>query len=220
MNWKKSVFKTFKLYAVTDVKEPGDAILRKINDAYRGGADIVQLRSKTASDEALFLLGLKIRKIADRWEKLFFVNDRLDLALAVKADGLHVGQDDLPVKVIRRICKKAKAKIWLGKSTHSLRQALSAANEGVDYIGVGPIFETPTKPDYQAVGLPLIQEVKAKVSIPFVVIGGIDHHNISHVIAAGATRVAVVRAAFSGKDVYANTKKLRSKIERERNAGF
>ena len=210
MNWKKSAFKNFKLYAVTDLREENPEILKKVESAYRGGADILQLRSKTLSDAALYRLGIRWRKIADRFRKLFFVNDRIDLALAVEADGVHLGQDDLPAGGVRKILNGRS--IFVGRSTHSLEQALRAEREGVDYIGVGPIFETPTKPAYKPVGLDLIREVKHGIRIPFVCIGGIDTTNVGEVMEAGASRIAVVRALFGAHDVGEAARKLREAI--------
>jgi len=206
MNWKKKVFKNFKLYAITDLRAEDAGIFKKVEDAYRGGADIVQLRSKTLSDAALYRLGRRFRRIADRYRKLFFVNDRPDLALAVEADGVHLGQDDMPIEAARRIFRGKK--IFIGRSTHSLSEALRAVREGVDYIGVGPIFETPTKPTYLAVGVELIHQVKDRVQIPFVCVGGIDLENVRDVIAAGASRIAVVRAVFSAANVYQAARSL------------
>ena len=211
MNWKKKLLKNFKLYAITDLQREETEILRKVEAAYRGGADIVQLRAKTLSDEALYRLSLKFRKIADRYQKLLFVNDRPDLALAVRADGVHLGQEDLPMEALRRILQGRK--IFIGRSTHSLSQALQAQKEGADYIGVGPIFETPTKPATPAVGLRLIREVKKKIRIPFVCIGGIDPTNVRQVLLAGADRIAVVRAVFGARDVYRAAKNLREAME-------
>lgn len=211
MNWKKKAFDNFKLYAVTDLGEEDPDIFRKVEEACRGGADIVQLRSKTLSDGALYRIGVRFRRIADRHRRLFFVNDRPDLALAVKADGVHLGQEDLPLEGVRRILRGKK--LWVGRSTHSLKEALAAVREGVDYIGVGPIFGTPTKPDYRPVGLGLIRQVRQRVNIPFVCIGGIDRHNVGQVLAAGARRVAVVRAVFGERDVYQATVKLRKAME-------
>lgn len=213
MNWKKSVLKNFKLYAVTDIKDDGREILKKVEAAYRGGADIVQLRSKNVSDKALYQLGIRWRRVADKYRKLFFVNDRVDLALAVEADGVHLGQEDLPMVAFRKI---AGRQLFVGRSTHSLDEALRAEREGVDYIGVGPIFETPTKRTHKPVGLDLIRSVKKRIQIPFVCIGGIDLSNIRHVTGAGASRVAVVRAIFAAKDVYQKTKQLREALENDR----
>lgn len=212
MNWKKSVLKNFKLYAVTDIRDAGPEILKKVEAAYRGGADIVQMRSKNVSDAALYQLGIRWRKIADKFRKLFFVNDRMDLALAVEADGVHLGQDDLPMQAFRKIT--ARGELFIGRSTHSLHEALAAEREGVDYIGVGPIFETPTKPTYKPVGLDLIRAVKRRIQIPFVCIGGIDPSNIHYVVEAGGVRVAVVRAIFAAKDVTETTRKLREALEK------
>ncbi len=214
MRVKDSVFKEFKLYAVTDIQQVNLDVLDRIDAAYRGGADIVQLRSKTVSDSELYYLGLKIREIADRYAKLFFVNDRVDLACAVAADGVHLGQEDLPLARVKEICIRAGQHLWIGKSTHSLEQALSAEKEGADYIGVGPVFATPTKAHYPAVGTGLVSEVAKAVKIPFVPIGGINEQNMESVLKAGARRVAFVRAIFQNRSVYEATKRLREKIEK------
>ena len=216
MNWKRKVFASFKLYGVTDVREESRDILKKIDRAYAGGADIIQLRSKTLEDGALYRLGLAIRKIADRRKRLFFVNDRLDLALAVMADGIHLGQEDLPVAAVRKILKRVGIPMWIGKSTHNGAQARKAEAEGPDYIGIGPVFSTPTKPDYTPAGLARVRQAAAKIRIPWVAIGGIDLSNIETVLQAGARRIAVVRALFEKENTYEAACELRKKIE---NAG-
>ena len=197
---------------MTDIRQEDPELLRKVEAAYRGGADVIQLRSKALSDAAMYRLGVRWRKIADRFRKLFFVNDRLDLALAVEADGVHLGQDDLSVEGVRKILHGRA--IFVGRSTHSLDQALRAEREGADYLGVGPIFETPTKPAYKAVGLDLIRQVSRRIRIPFVCIGGIDESKIEQVRAAGGSRVAVVRAIFGARDVTESTRKLREALEK------
>ncbi len=194
MNWKKECFKNFKLYGITDVKGDGGTILNQIAKAFEGGVDIVQLRSKTLMDASLIRLGLKVRKIANQYRKLFIVNDRVDLALAVEADGVHLGQDDMPLALARRL---VRAPMIFGKSTHSLRQAIQAKREGADYIGFGPIFSTPTKLNYAPIGSGEIEAVHKQMSLPIVCIGGINQSNIEQILAAGAKRVAVVRAIFS-----------------------
>jgi len=210
MGWKEEVFDHFRLYAVTDLRNENSDVLSRVEAAYRGGVDIVQLRSKVLSDAALIRLGLKIRQIAGKSRKLFFVNDRMDLALATGADGVHLGQDDMPVCVARKIAKQAGRKVWIGKSTHHLKQALAAVREGADYIGVGPVFATPTKPQVRSVGLRFVRQAAAKIQIPWVAIGGIDLGNIREVVAAGASRVAVVRAIFASKDPEAAARELRT----------
>ena len=211
MNWKKSLFANFKLYAVTDLPAFDPQIFKKVEAAYRGGADIVQLRSKSLTDTELYRVGTRFRKIARRFRKLFFVNDRLDLALALEADGVHLGQDNLPLDTVRKILKGRK--LFIGRSTHSLSQALRAVKEGHDYIGVGPIFETPTKPAYRPVGLDLIRKVAKRVRLPFVVIGGIDRERLQPVMEAGAKRVAVVRAIFGTRNTFQATRALREEMD-------
>ena len=209
MDWKEKVFEGFRLYAVTDLRTEGGEVLKKIEAAYRGGADIVQLRSKALPDAALIRLGLVIKKIAAKYRKLYFVNDRVDLALMTGADGVHLGQEDVPVRVARRLAKQTGRKIWIGKSTHSLKQALAAVSEGADCIGVGPVFRTPTKPDARPAGLQFVKQAAVKIQIPWVAIGGIDFRNIRDVIGAGASRVAVVRAIFNARDPESAARKLK-----------
>ena len=214
MSWKNEVFKNFKLYAITDLGTESPEELKKIESAYQGGADIVQLRSKVLTDAAMLRIGRAMRSLADRYQKLFFVNDRVDLALAADADGVHVGQEDLPVAEIRKICDHQKKSLWIGKSTHTVEQALQGVREGADYIGVGPIFGTPTKPDYPPTGLELMERVRDKIRIPWVAIGGINEENLETVLKIGAERVAVVRAIFAAEDIENATRKLRDQIER------
>ena len=209
--------KNFTLYGVTDIKNDSDEILRQIDQAYSGGADIIQMRSKTLSDKEFYHLGLKIREIANKHKKLLFVNDRLDLALALEADGLHIGQDDLPVKKVRQMANRSGHPLLIGKSTHSLLQALQTSQEDIDYIGVGPIFATPTKPAYPAIGYDIIHEIKKNIRVPFVTIGGIDTSNLEEVLKAGASRIAIVRAIFDTGDVYESTKRIKETIERFNN---
>ncbi len=213
MGWKESVFRNFRLYAVTDIRTEGPEILRSIEAAYRGGVDIVQLRSKMLHDAALIKLGISIRKIALKYRKLYFVNDRVDVALVTGADGVHLGQEDMPVKEARALIKRTGRRMWLGKSTHSLRQALAATKEGADYIGVGPVFETPTKPCAKSVGLQFVIQAAAKVRIPWVAIGGIDQHNMKDVIESGASRVAVVRAIFASQKPELAAQKIKLQLE-------
>ena len=207
MNWKERCLKNFRLYAITDLKDDDPGIAGKIERACLGGVDVIQLRSKTLSDQSLLALGAKIRNVATQLRKLFIVNDRVDLMLALDADGVHLGQDDMPLETARRLTR-ARRKI-IGCSTHTLKQALEAENRGADYIGFGPIFETPTKPTYQSVGLSAIGPVMNRVKIPVVCIGGIDASNIESVVGAGARRVAVVRAIFSVRDSHQAAVKLK-----------
>ncbi len=185
----------FKLYAVTDYKRASDFSASQIENALKGGVDVIQLRSKQLSDADLFKIGKAIRRITLKRKKLFIVNDRTDLMLALNADGVHLGQDDLPVDAARHLFGKQHR--FIGKSTHSIAQAIQAEKEGADYIGFGPIFGTPTKPTYEPIGLKDVSALKKKIKIPFVCIGGINENNLDEVLDAGAERVAVVRGIFS-----------------------
>jgi thiamine-phosphate pyrophosphorylase len=129
--------------------------------------------------------------------RLFIVNDHLDIAMAAGADGVHLGQADLPLVAVRRVWGPGHL---VGRSTHSLEQARAAAAEGADYIGIGPVFATPTKPGRPAVGLELLRPAASELAIPWFAIGGIDSANLAQVLAAGASRVAVVRAVSSAAD--------------------
>lgn len=202
----------FKLYVIIDrnsLKGRDPAYLAQ--EAIEGGADIIQLRDKNASASEILAVGRAIRELTRRNKVPFIINDKVDIAVAVEADGVHLGQDDLPIEVARSIIGRGKL---IGLSTHSLPQALEAQKKGADYIGVGPIFSTPTKPDYKAVGIDLIKEVKDKISIPFVAIGGIDGSNIDEVIAAGARRVAVVRAVCGAEDVREAAERLKERLNK------
>jgi len=139
---------------------------------------------------------------------VFIVNDHLDLAIEAGADGVHLGQDDISVEAARAA--------WgglIGRSTHSLDQALEAQRQGVDYIGVGPVYATPTKPGRPAVGLELLQAVASAISIPWFAIGGIDSSNLEDVLAAGASRVAVVRAVCEAPEPAAASRALLARLQ-------
>lgn len=207
MNSKKEYLKKSRLYAVTDLKGDEPEILTKMEQALRGGVDIIQLRAKTLSTASLLKIGRQMRELARRLDKLFIVNDRVDVMLALDADGVHLGQDDLPVDMARKMIQ-GKDKL-IGCSTHNLGEAVRAEREGADYIGFGPIFETPTKPAYRPVGLELIPEVVKKLRVPVVFIGGIDRSNVVEVVKRGAKSVAVVRAVFAAPDPYERARELK-----------
>ncbi len=207
MTWKSKLLKNFKLYAVTDLKEKDPSFLKKAEAALSGGVDVLQLRSKVLKDGDFLRIGRALRVLTRKMKKLFIVNDRLDLAEILDADGVHLGQEDIPVAQARKILR-IRSK-FIGKSTHSLEQALEAEKEGVDYIGVGPVFSTPTKPLYEPVGIDLVSRVADSVRIPFVAIGGIDAENMEQVLEAGARRVAVVRAIWGNSNTFKAAQKLK-----------
>jgi thiamine-phosphate pyrophosphorylase len=160
---------------------------------------MIQLRDKSAGLRQLLPQAQKIASLCRERGAHFIVNDRLDLALAVNADGVHLGQDDLPPTAARAALGQGKI---LGVSTHSLEQAIRAAEEGADYLGIGPIFATSTKAiGYEPVGCAMIRQLRARLELPLIAIGGITLDTISSVIRAGAAGVAVISAIGGAEDV-------------------
>jgi thiamine-phosphate pyrophosphorylase len=200
-------------YVVIDQKTAdGKDLVDIAFKAAAGGADIIQLRSDGKNpDNAALKTAIHIKKAVAKYGSLFIVNDRPDIALASGADGVHLGQDDMPLEQARRILGAGRI---IGVSTHSIRQAIEAQRSGADYISVGPIFRTPTKPEYRPVGLNLLKKVDVALKAPFFAIGGIDYENIGRVISAGAKRVAVVRAVVAASDAEQATKRLKTKLTR------
>ncbi|GAC1581318.1 MAG: hypothetical protein NVS3B24_17660 [Candidatus Dormibacteria bacterium] len=184
------------LYVVSADAEPGRQA-EVLCAAVDGGAAIVQLRNKLAPAAALLDAARQVATHARAHGALFIVNDEPDLAAAAGADGVHVGQDAGPLVEVRR---RLPPGALVGRSTHSLDQALGATEEGADYIGVGPVFATPTKPGRSAVGLALLPVIAARITLPWFAIGGIRADTLGGVIEAGARRVAVVRAVASAAD--------------------
>ena len=187
--------------------------------ALRGGVDIVQLREKDASvgDEAILIAARVFRDACDAHGALFVLNDRPDLAAAAHADGVHVGQDDMPIAEARSLVGED---VLLGRSTHTPEQVEDAAVADVDYFAVGPVHATPTKPGRPAVGLELVRHAAgAPRAMPWFAIGGIDPSNVDAVVAAGATRVVVVRALTEAADPEATARTLRGALPQEAGVG-
>jgi thiamine-phosphate pyrophosphorylase len=184
-----------------------DGNLEIAEAALRGGTDILQLRVKDAPDDLLLERALALRQLCTAHGALFIVNDSARLAVDAGADGVHIGQDDLTVAEARRIVGPDRI---VGLSTHSTEQI--AAARGVDYIAVGPVFATPTKPGRPAVGLELVRTAAQTATVPWFAIGGIDGGNIDDVTAAGATRIAVVRAIAGAPDAETAARALRDRL--------
>jgi thiamine-phosphate pyrophosphorylase len=180
-----------RLYLVCDSQPGGRELADVLRAAIAGGVDIVQLRDKRLSDEELTVVARAAVALCGDRGVLLIVNDRPHVAVKAGADGVHVGQKDMPAEQVRRVLGPDGL---IGLSTHSPAELQAADPELVDYIGVGPVHVTPTKPGRPAVGLVLVRHAAAHARVPFFAIGGIDHRNLPEAIAAGARRVAVVRA--------------------------
>ncbi len=205
------LFNQAVLYVITcPPKDGSGGYEAMVRAACEGGADVLQFRDKLITGRERYAVAARLRKICRDSGVLFIVNDALEVALTVEADGVHLGQDDLPVAEAKKLMHPMGIKNFLvGCSTHSLEQALEAKRQGADYIGIGPVFATPTKPTYNPVGLELLRTVTSQVETPHVAIGGIDATNVNQVLAAGAKRVAVVRAVCGAGDIAAAAKRLK-----------
>lgn len=179
------------------VTAPRDNLIDIVEQALQGGVSIVQYRDKETEDRQRLPLAQKLKDICHRYEALFLVNDRVDIALAVEADGVHLGQQDMPIATARELLGSHRI---IGRSTTNPDEMARAIGEGADYIGVGPIYATPTKPDKPAAGIDYVRYAADKASIPFFAIGGINADNLHEVLDAGAHGVAVVRAMIDAED--------------------
>jgi thiamine-phosphate pyrophosphorylase len=189
-----------RLYLVTPVRVDLEGFLEA---AIRGGVDIVQVRERELTDSELLRALEGVRALTHRLGVPLVVNDRPDLAVLCGADFVHVGQDDLPVDAARRFG------LGVGLSTHARREIDAA---GSDYIGVGPVFETPTKEGRAAVGVELVRYAAERARVPWFAVGGIDSANVDEVVAAGARRIAVVRAIVDSPDPERAARDLRTAL--------
>lgn len=195
----------FKLYLITDrnLLTPHSSLLTAVEEALKGGVKAVQLREKDLRTRDLLEMAYKMREMTKKYNAKFFVNDRVDVALAVGADGVHLGQQSIPAEAVRRI---AHNKLMVGASTHSIEEAISADKQGADFITLGPVFETPSKMKYgKPVGVDLLREAKEKISIPVFAIGGIKEDKVSDVIKAGADGIALVSGIFGASQIKEKT---------------
>lgn len=198
----------WSLYVLTDRRAVGDrSLVDVIRAAIQGGATAVQLRDKDASTRALIELGRALLAITRPAGVPLIVNDRVDVALAIDADGVHVGQDDMPAVLARRLLGPERI---LGVSAGTVEEALQAQADGADYVGTGDVYGTPTKADAGIpIGIDGLAEVVRAVSIPVVAIGGIKAENAAAALAAGASGVAVISAILGASDPEAAARQLR-----------
>jgi len=202
------------LYVILDRTVAGGRDLAELLDAViAGGARMVQLREKTWPSGQILPLAQRLRARCRQAGVTFVMNDRVDLAVAVEADGVHLGQDDLPPRYARPLLRPG---MILGVSTHSVEQARRAQADGADYVAVGAMFPTDTKPDFELVGPALVRAVRGEIRVPLVGIGGITPENAGQVIAAGADGVAVISAVCAAPDPRAASAHFFDAIRRAR----
>ena len=198
-----------RLYFICEARPHGRDPEEILRAALQGGVDVVQLREKSGDERAIVRAGRVFRRLCDAYDALFIVNDRPDLAIACAADGVHLGQDDGDAAAARGF---AGDDLLIGRSTHSPDQIENAAS-GADYIAVGPVYSTPTKPEYAPVGTELVAYAARHAQVPFFAIGGIDAQNLGEVVSAGGVRVAVVRAIRDADDPGAVARAIRAGVE-------
>jgi thiamine-phosphate pyrophosphorylase len=193
-----------RIYPITDIVISGLSHAHQIERLAAGGASLIQLREKRASPREFYQAAVEAMSAAGRLGVQIIINDRIDIAIAVKADGVHLGQDDLPPNRARRLLGESRI---IGLSTHSLEQALAADSTPVDYIAIGPVFQTSTKDKRDAaVGLETVSQIRHHISKPLVAIGGITLEAARAVIAAGADSVAVIADLLSARDIAEQTR--------------
>ena len=214
---KLAIFRSADIYSVISSEFcMGRAPEEIFFAAAEAGVKVIQLREKNKSDKYLFELVTKCRPVADRFGVLLMVDDRVDIALAAGADGVHLGQDDMPLKEARKIAPE----LFIGNSTHNLEEALAAYENGADCINIGPIYPTQTKQvNCGAVGLQMIREVTSKVALPFSVMGGIKKERFGELLNSGAQLLAMVTEITTAPDVGAKVRELREEYARCRKNG-
>ena len=197
-----------RLYVVSGARQAEGDLSKFLEEILRAGVDIVQLREKDAEAGDLLRWGAVFAEAASRHGALFALNDRPDVALALGADAVHVGQNDLPVDAVRRL---VGPDLLIGLSTHDVRQ-LVGADPAADYLSVGPVHATPTKPGRPATGLEFVRAAARETSRPWFAIGGIDPETVTDVVAVGARRICVVRAVTEAPDPGRAVRELRSRL--------
>ncbi|WP_366925516.1 thiamine phosphate synthase [uncultured Methanobrevibacter sp.] len=197
----------YSVYLVTDHRNKTDEeFLNVIEEAIKGGTSIVQLREKTASTKDFYELAVKVKEITSKYNVPLLVNDRIDIALAIYSEGVHIGQDDMPATIARKIIGDEKI---LGVSTSTVEEAIKAEAEGADYIGSGAIFPTSTKDDAESVSKEELKDIVDSVDIPVVAIGGISLENAPSIKSTGIAGFSVISAIMNAEDPKEASKKLK-----------
>lgn len=197
----------YTLYLCTDRDLMStDTLEEAVEQAILGGCSLIQLREKHSSSREFFEMATRIKAITDKYQVPLIINDRIDIAMAVDAAGVHLGQSDLPAREARRIMGEDKI---IGVSARNVELAVQAVNDGADYLGVGAMFATGTKGDAKVIGKEKLKEIRAAVSIPIVAIGGIHHENAAQLRDTGVNGLAVVSAVIGAKDIRLAAKQMR-----------
>ncbi len=200
----------WSLYAILDKECIGNRSIKFLaEELSKGGAGIIQLRNKISSPNEFYADAVLVKEATKRYGIPLIINDRLDIAIAVQADGVHLGQQDLPLAAARQLVGK---KMILGASVHNLDEFEMAMAGGPDYLGVGTIYASPTKSELQVKGLPVIEAIRARTRLPMVGIGGITLDNLAPVVQAGADGVAVLSALLNADDVQQRAREFVNKI--------
>jgi thiamine-phosphate pyrophosphorylase len=211
---RKKAFMQVDIYPVTCERlSSGRSNVEVLKAVIQGGARIIQLREKEYSIRKLYSQAVTFREITQKAGVLLIINDHVDIAMAVGADGVHLGQDDFPLQAAREIAPE----LIIGASTHSLKEAVQAQQDGADYINIGPIFPTGTKEGVERfLGPEAIAQISPEIKVPFTVMGGISEANIDQVLVQGAQRVAMVTAITQAADIADKTRSLKETIQRFR----
>ena len=197
----------YSIYLVTDRDLMSTETLEEaVEEAIKGGCTLIQLREKECSSLDFYNTAVNVKKITDKYNVPLLINDRLDIALAVDAAGVHVGQSDLPCSVVRKIIGEDKI---IGVSAGNLKDALRAQEDGADYLGVGAMYATGTKKDAKPTSMDELKKIRENVSIPIVVIGGINKDRISDFKGTGIDGLAIVSAIIAHKDICNSTKEIK-----------
>jgi thiamine-phosphate pyrophosphorylase len=197
----------FSLYLITDRKliAHHSSLITAVEDALKAGVRAVQLREKDLPIRELLDMAYTMREVTARYNAMLFINDRVDIALCVEADGVHLGQSGIPVRAVRNIVGK---ELLIGASTHHLEEALAAAREGADFITFGPVYDTPSKRKYgEPVGTGALQMVSEKISLPVFGIGGISPDRVKEVMLAGVRGIALISGILGEADIKGSAKK-------------
>ena len=208
---KDELLSKIQLYVIADKRICEDGNVEDVvRQAIEGGAQMIQYRDKDSDNADFLSMALKLKEVCGEREVPFIVNDRAHIAAEVDADGVHVGQNDLSVNEARQILGSVKI---IGKSSSTVDQARSAEEEGADYVGIGPIFDTSSKEINKPIGLDIVPKAKERLSIPFFLIGGITEENLNQIIEVGGRRIAVISAVVLSENAKTAAARLLKKLE-------